>query len=158
MLAGFCGTAKGGLMGERVRIKKGWGDEGREGIRLTDDLDHPELRQRWTPVLWDGEDEPSLFKSAGLEGVRPVLVLSCVGPGSGVVVRVDEKTKQAGLEGILGSKTRRIMFPMFLVADVCAIMLRECGVSTFRWSRKTRSHRVSMVKGRCVSEVTIARF
>lgn len=47
----------------RVTIKDGWDGEGRTGKRVGPDIF---VRQNWTPVLWDGEEDPSLHKSAGL--------------------------------------------------------------------------------------------
>ena len=48
----------------KVKIKKGWEDEGREGIKLGDEI---YVKQNWTPVLWDNEEDPTFCKSAGLE-------------------------------------------------------------------------------------------
>lgn len=48
----------------RLRIKDGWGEAGREGIRLGPDIF---CLQNWTPVLWDGEEDPTFHKSDGLE-------------------------------------------------------------------------------------------
>ena len=52
--------------GERVRIRAGWGGGGREGMRLGPDV---YVRQEWTPVLWDDEEDPDWHKAAGLEAV-----------------------------------------------------------------------------------------
>jgi len=47
----------------RVRIKKGWEGAGRAGTRLGLDVF---VEQGWAPVLWDDEEDPTFFKSAGL--------------------------------------------------------------------------------------------
>ena len=48
---------------QRVAISEGWGDAGKTGVRLGPDV---MVGQAWTPVLWDGEDEPDWHKAAGL--------------------------------------------------------------------------------------------
>lgn len=48
----------------KIKIKKGWEGEGREGKRLGPDI---YVEQNWTPVLFDNEEDPTFFKSAGLE-------------------------------------------------------------------------------------------
>lgn len=55
---------------EKLRIKKGWHQEGREGVRLGPDIIPPGHQMPWTPVLWDGEDDPDFHKSVGLERAR----------------------------------------------------------------------------------------
>jgi len=49
------------------RIKEGWEDAGREGqyFGFMYFLDG-----KWAVVLWDDEDEPSFFKSDGIEVAR----------------------------------------------------------------------------------------
>jgi len=49
---------------ERVKIKAGWGDAGQEGRRLGPDVF---VEQEWTPVLWDGQEDPDWHKASGLE-------------------------------------------------------------------------------------------
>ena len=51
-------------MSNKVRIKHGWPVAGKTGIVLAADI---HLSQTWTPLLWDGDDEPSLFNTSGLE-------------------------------------------------------------------------------------------
>lgn len=57
--------------GQRCRIKAGWVDAGRVGeLFVTVQARRPGdtvLRQPWSVVLWDGADDPALFKTAGLE-------------------------------------------------------------------------------------------
>ena len=48
----------------KCRIQAGWGDEGKEG-RLLSIVDVSDVE--WAVVVWDGDDEPSLFKAVGLE-------------------------------------------------------------------------------------------
>jgi hypothetical protein len=53
----------------RVRVKQGWRNAhnaGREGTRLGFDV---MCGQSWTPVLWDGEEDPDFHKSAGIENI-----------------------------------------------------------------------------------------
>lgn len=49
---------------ERVRIREGWHGAGQEGLRLGPDVF---TQQEWTPVLWDGEEDPDWHKASGLE-------------------------------------------------------------------------------------------
>lgn len=48
----------------RVRIKVGWWGEGLTGRVLGRDVF---VEQYWTPILWDGDEDPSFFKTAGIE-------------------------------------------------------------------------------------------
>ena len=50
-----------------VQIKQGWEDAGRIGKQLGEPIF---VQQLWTPVLFDGEDDPSFFKTAALEEVK----------------------------------------------------------------------------------------
>ena len=58
-----------------VTIRKGWGGEGRIGVSLGPAMNIIPYKgssgQYWTPVLWDGEEDPDWFKSAGLEAYVP---------------------------------------------------------------------------------------
>ena len=54
----------------RIRIKKGWHQEGREGVRLGPDIIPPGHAMAWTPVLWDGDDDPDFQKAHSVERVR----------------------------------------------------------------------------------------
>lgn len=56
----------------RCRVKKGWVDEGREGVVFC--LVSKNLGQSWAVVVWDGEDEPDLFKARGLDIDEYILV------------------------------------------------------------------------------------
>lgn len=48
-----------------VRIKGGWYQSGRIGLRLGEDiLVGPTF---WTPVLWENEEDPEFHKAHGLE-------------------------------------------------------------------------------------------
>jgi hypothetical protein len=47
----------------QCRIKDGWGDAGKRGTYFT----RVSALQEWAVVLWDGDEDPSLFKLAGLE-------------------------------------------------------------------------------------------
>lgn len=53
-------------MASRIRIRKGWMDEGKEGSLLANPI-QVEGGQRWAVVQWDNEDDPSLHKTAGLD-------------------------------------------------------------------------------------------
>lgn len=48
----------------RVKIKQGWEGAGRKGTALGEPVF---AGQEWLPVLWDGEEDPALFKLAGIE-------------------------------------------------------------------------------------------
>ena len=52
---------------KRMRIKKGWGNAGQEGVRLGIDMLSSGIV--WTPVKWAGDVDPSWHKTAGLEDV-----------------------------------------------------------------------------------------
>ena len=52
------------LKNKRVRVKLGWGNEGREGTVVGSSVF---LHQWWTPVLWADEEDPDFFKQSGLE-------------------------------------------------------------------------------------------
>ncbi len=45
------------------RIKEGWDDAGQTGVYCG----KIGISQWWCVVVWDGDDEPSLHKAAGLE-------------------------------------------------------------------------------------------
>ncbi len=47
-----------------VKIREGWEGAGKNGVQLRP----PVLvgGQSWTPVLWDGEDDPDFHKTDGL--------------------------------------------------------------------------------------------
>lgn len=47
-----------------VKIKQGWEDAGKRGTFFCWVQNHG--GQRWAVVQWDGDDDPSLFKAAGL--------------------------------------------------------------------------------------------
>lgn len=53
---------------KRVKIKKGWENEGKTG-KTVGNISF--LKQDWTPVLWDNEEDPEFFKTAGLEPEYP---------------------------------------------------------------------------------------
>jgi hypothetical protein len=53
---------------KRIRIKKGWHDEGKTGVCVGPDADIN--GQAWTPVLWDGEEDPDFHKAHSLERVK----------------------------------------------------------------------------------------
>ncbi len=55
-----------GHSGTRCRIKQGWAGEGREGEAICF-ITHKKLGQEWIVVIWDDEDDPDCFKSAGLQ-------------------------------------------------------------------------------------------
>jgi hypothetical protein len=48
----------------RVKIKATWVDAGRTGILLGPPVRHD---QWWAVVVWDGEEDPDIFKVAGLD-------------------------------------------------------------------------------------------
>lgn len=50
----------------RIRIRRGWYEEGKRGTRLGPDVFVG--GQFWTPVLWGDEDDPTFHKAAGLTG------------------------------------------------------------------------------------------
>lgn len=51
-----------------VAIKEGWEGAGRLGYAVGPDV--MVSGQEWTPVLWNGEEDPDWHKSAGLEKKR----------------------------------------------------------------------------------------
>jgi hypothetical protein len=50
----------------RLRIREGWHGAGKTGVRLGPDV---YVRQHWTPILWDDEEDPDWHKASGLEKV-----------------------------------------------------------------------------------------
>jgi hypothetical protein len=48
-----------------LRIRRGWQEAGKRGVRLGPDVYVG--GQPWTPVLWDDEDDPTFHKAAGVE-------------------------------------------------------------------------------------------
>lgn len=53
-----------------IVIKAGWEGAGKQG-KVVGCAINSETTQEWTPVLWDGEEDPEFFKSAGLERLFP---------------------------------------------------------------------------------------
>lgn len=51
---------------DRLFIRKDWANEGRSGKRLGPDVEVG--GQSWTPIFWDGEEDPDWHKTAGLRG------------------------------------------------------------------------------------------
>ena len=49
---------------KKCKIKDGWVDEGKSGVVLGDSV---WVEQFWTPVLWDGEEDPDFVKTAGID-------------------------------------------------------------------------------------------
>ncbi len=49
---------------DRVQIKEGWDEAGRGGTKLGGDV---YVQQYWTPVLMDGDEDPTFHKSGALE-------------------------------------------------------------------------------------------
>lgn len=54
---------------KRVRVKAGWMHAGKEGNFYGQ---HQVELMWWSVVHWDGDDDPSLHKSAGLEVMSEV--------------------------------------------------------------------------------------
>jgi len=52
------------MINDKIRIKKGWEDAGKQGITLTEPI---MLGQLWVGVKWDDEDEPDWHKASALE-------------------------------------------------------------------------------------------
>jgi len=127
----------------RVRIKEGWGGAGQEGVILGANVD---VEQLWTPVLWDDEEDPDWHKTAGLEFKTPNMPLDIdiTGQEGSVDVEVDHKSKKVSLSWQVGDRVRITRFPMFLVGNLCSVLLREARVSTFRFSMKTNRHQISV--------------
>ena len=50
----------------KVIIKEGWEDAGKIGEVIGEVQYLTAAGQEWTPVLWDGDEDPSWCKSAGL--------------------------------------------------------------------------------------------
>ncbi len=50
-----------------VKIKEGWHQVGRKGKQVGREIF---AEQWWTPVLWDDEEDPDFFKSAGLDKIE----------------------------------------------------------------------------------------
>lgn len=55
--------------GDRIIIKEGWGDAGKTGVVLSREMSAGRDRDDWVPVLMDDDDDPTFFKSDGLEKV-----------------------------------------------------------------------------------------
>lgn len=51
-----------------IRMKAGFEDAGRLGQSLGEHITVNGMQ--WTPVLWDGEDEPDFVKSKGIEHLK----------------------------------------------------------------------------------------
>jgi len=49
---------------QTVIMRDGWEDEGKIGTVLGEVFF---AQQHWTPILWDGEEDPSFHKTAGLK-------------------------------------------------------------------------------------------
>jgi hypothetical protein len=62
-------------LGMWVRIRDGWQNEGKIGVCLGPAMLIIPYKgssgQFWTPVLWDGEEDPDWFKSSGLTNASP---------------------------------------------------------------------------------------
>jgi len=54
----------------RVQVCDGWYEEGKEGAVIGPSTDINGMR--WTPVLWDGEEDPTWFKQYGLNFAEEV--------------------------------------------------------------------------------------
>lgn len=50
---------------ERLKIAQHWYDAGREGVRVAPDFEVNDIT--WTPILFDGEEDPDLYKADSLE-------------------------------------------------------------------------------------------
>jgi len=61
--------------GDVVAIRLGWSGVGRRGV-VVGPVAEGRDRDDWTPVLWDGDDDPTFFKGEGLEvsARRPVVI------------------------------------------------------------------------------------
>lgn len=57
------------LRPERLRIREGWDSAGSSGDRLGPDVSAGGLR--WTPILFDGCEDPDLHKANALEAIPP---------------------------------------------------------------------------------------
>jgi hypothetical protein len=51
-----------------VQIRPGWDKAGRRGVTIGKSV--VVGGTFWTPVTWDGEDDPDWFKTAGLEVIK----------------------------------------------------------------------------------------
>lgn len=136
----------------RVRVKFGVLGAGQEGTRLGPDV--YAHNQHWTPVLWDDEEDPDFFKTRCLDFKTPNMSFEFELDEDGSV-NVDVNTTRGlvSLTWAQGFRSRITRFPMRMVGQLVAILLRECGVSTYRYSARNRRHRISMQRGRCVSDV-----
>jgi hypothetical protein len=52
------------MTGNRVRIRAGWDEAGKEGTIIGEPVF---VGQSWTPVLWDSEEDPDFYKTVALE-------------------------------------------------------------------------------------------
>lgn len=52
---------------KRIRVKKGWDREGLQGTLLHIVEKSDKIGQRWAVVLFDDDEDPELYKVAGLE-------------------------------------------------------------------------------------------
>lgn len=53
----------------KIRIKDGWEDAGRLGQTVGNDIIQG---NKWTPIVWDGEDDPEFHKTRGLDFLGPI--------------------------------------------------------------------------------------
>ena len=62
-------------MNSFVKIRDGWQWAGRVGLVLASPICTRQYPlsggQSWTPVLWEDEEDPDFFKTAGLESCTP---------------------------------------------------------------------------------------
>jgi len=68
MLKEFLWKRKGNMfrVNNRIRISKGWEDEGRCGRCLGRSVED-RYGMKWVPVEWDDEDDPTFQKESSLE-------------------------------------------------------------------------------------------
>ena len=52
----------------RFKVKKDWGQAGKQGDILGEDIF---IEQYWTPVKFDHEEDPTFFKTSGIDKYEP---------------------------------------------------------------------------------------
>lgn len=140
----------------RVRTKPGTYEHPLEGVRIGGDVEIEGMS--WTPVLWDDEEDPDWHKTACLEfKTQPMPLEFDIGPpGDGsLTIDVDHEKKRVSFTWQRGERVRITRFPMHMVGNLCSVMLRECRVSTFRYSARTGRHQINVSKDMDVRDVAM---
>lgn len=140
----------------RVRIREDVYEYPAEGVRLGPNVTTCNGTMEWTPVLWDDDEDPDWFKTHHLEfRVKDLPLEIDLGEDGWVDIHVDHEKKKARFEWNLPDRKRITKFPMRMISNLCSVLLREAGVSTFRFSARTGRHQVSVPKNMDVRDVAM---